>query len=218
MNQRVYVPTRGPVDWRARLADPQKHWRQGYSAHAVAQAWERAAGLPPEIAQLFDPAPELLLAIPEHGVALPGRGADSQCDVFALLRIGAQTCALTVEAKVNEPFDKMLGDWQTPFSDGKARRLAGLCDLLEIDPPPAQTRYQLIHRTAAAIIEARRFKTDRAAMIIQSFAADHRWHADFAQFAGLFGLDVPPGTAATVVLPSGLPLTLGWATGVPAAG
>ena len=217
MSHRIYVPTRGAQDWRARLADPKKHWRQGYSAQAVAEAWESAAGLPRDIARLFDPGAELLFAIPEHGVALPGRGANSQCDVFALLRIGGQTCALAVEAKVHEPFDKTLAEWQTPFSEGKARRLAGLCDVLQIDPLPDQTRYQLIHRTAAAIIEARRFKTDRAAMCVQSFATDHCGHADFAQFAALFGLDVPPGTAATVVLPSGLPLTLGWATSTFAA-
>ncbi|WP_413776936.1 DUF6946 family protein [Mesorhizobium sp. AR07] len=31
-------------------------------------------------------------------------------------------------------------------------------------------RYQLLHRTSAALLEAKRFKTDEAAMIVHSFS------------------------------------------------
>ena len=44
--------------------------------------------------------------------------------------------------------------------------------MLGIDTPPAPSlRYQLFHRTAAAVIEARRFGTDAAAMVVHSLLA-----------------------------------------------
>ena len=76
-------------------------------------------------------------------------------------------------------------------------------------------RYQLLHRTAAAVVEAARFKTDRAAMLVQSFSQEHRWFQDFAAFAGLFGLAPERGKPMRHILPSGRPLDLGWAVGAP---
>lgn len=213
MANRILIPTRSPDDWRLLLADPATQWRRGYSAMAAALSWEAAKGLPPEIEALFPEHPELLLAIPEHKVALPGGGRPSQCDVFALIRVGDATCALAVEAKVNETFGPTLAEWQATPSPGKALRLASICQMLGLSDPAPDLRYQLFHRTAAAVVEARRFKTDRAAMVVQSFSQDHRWHDDFARFAAQLGLDIPPGGSATTKLPCGLPLTLGWATG-----
>jgi len=210
---RILIPTSSPDDWRMLLADPATQWRRGYSAMAAALSWEAAKGLPPEIEALFPEHPELLLAIPEHKVALPGGGRPSQCDVFALIRLGDATCALAVEAKVNETFGPTLAEWQATPSPGKALRLASICQMLGLSDPAPDLRYQLFHRTAAAVVEARRFKTDRAAMVVQSFSQDHRWHDDFARFAAQLGLDIPPGGSATTKLPCGLPLTLGWATG-----
>ncbi|WP_102226675.1 DUF6946 family protein [Acidimangrovimonas sediminis] len=168
---RIYVPTRGLGDWRALLADPEKHWRAGYSAMAAARSWEAADGLPPEIAAMFVTNAELLLAIPEHKVALPGGRRESQCDVFALVRDGNETVSLAVEAKVAEPFDRTIGDWLRNASDGKRTRLAAICELLGCPPPPDDLYYQLFHRTAAAILEAKRFGTDTAAMVVHSFVS-----------------------------------------------
>jgi hypothetical protein len=83
---RIYVPSSGCNDWQRLLADPEKHWRPGFSAFATARAWEAADGLPQEIAELLGPDPELLLAIPEHKVRLPGWERTTECDVFALVR------------------------------------------------------------------------------------------------------------------------------------
>jgi len=213
MANHILIPSDGPDDWRRLLADPVTQWRRGYSAMAAALSWEAAKGVPPEIEALFPDRPELLLAIPEHQVALPGGGRPSQCDVFALIRIQNETCALAVEAKVNEPFGPTLAEWQNTPSPGKTLRLGSICQILGINDPAPDLRYQLFHRTAAAVIEAKRFKTDRAAMIVQSFSQDHRWHDDFAGFAAQFGLNIPPGVSATITLPCGLSLSLGWATG-----
>lgn len=34
--KRIYVPTEGPGDWRRLLAKPDLHWREGFSAKALA--------------------------------------------------------------------------------------------------------------------------------------------------------------------------------------
>ncbi|CUH81501.1 hypothetical protein SAMN04488093_10988 [Tropicibacter naphthalenivorans] len=210
---KIYIPTRTPLDWRALLGDPDKHWRAGYSAMAAAQSWEAAAGLPPEIAAMFAPDAELLLAIPEHKVPLPGRGAASQCDVFALVRESDRRIAVAVEAKVAEPFDRTIGDWMRNASDGKRARLSAICDLLGCSNPPEEMYYQLFHRTAAAIIEARRFGTEAAAMIVQSFSQEHRWYDNFAAFCDFLGASPNRNSPSTITAPCGMPLILGWATG-----
>lgn len=210
----ILIPTRSPDDWRALLADPVKHWKPGFSAMAAARSWEAAKGLPPEVAALLGPDATLLLAIPEHKVALPGKGRESQCDVFALARSGGQTLSVAIEAKVAEPFGPTIGEWLVGASAGKITRLAALCDLLGCAHPPTDAlRYQLFHRTAAAVIESARFKTDRVAMIVHSFTADHLWFADFAAFCGFLGHPATPDVPVEHRLPSGKTLTLGWATG-----
>lgn len=211
---KIFVPTTSPEDWRSLLADPEKHWKRGYSAMAAARSWEAARGLPPEIAAIFEEDTELLIAIPEHKVPLPGGTRESQCDVFAIVRTGAQTCSLAVEAKVNEPFGPTIGEWLIDASTGKRERLDSICSLLGLtDPPPDHIRYQLLHRTAAAIVEAHRFKTDRAAMIVQSFASDHAWYNDFASFCAALNVTDGRNTGLHLELPNNLPLTIGWATG-----
>lgn len=213
----ILVPTDGPDDWRQFLADPEKQWKRGYSAMAAALSWEAAAGsLPTEIAALFAGDIELLLAIPEHKVPLPGGRRESQCDVFALVRASNNTISLAVEAKVNEPFGPTVKEWMQNPSPGKRERISFICETLGLERPlPEKLRYQLLHRTAAAVIEAQRFKTDRAAMVVQSFSQQHRWFEDFALFCEAMGQHAELNQPFEIVLPSGLPLTLGWAVGAP---
>ncbi|RWG78558.1 hypothetical protein [Mesorhizobium sp.] len=215
---RIYLPSQGTEDWRRLLADPVKHWREGYSAMCLAQCWESAGGLPSEIARLLisiGPSPELLVALPEHKVPLPGsRLGDSQNDLFALIRAGDQTVAVTIEGKVDEPFDQPLGIWLANASDGKRNRLAFICDLLGLTQPlPDNIRYQLLHRTASAVIEARRFKTDLAAMIVHSFSPTRRWFEDYAAFVALFGATAGPDQLVRVHLEGTPRLYVGWASG-----
>lgn len=218
---RIYLPSPGPDAWKQFLAEPDKQWRKGYSARTLAHAWEAADGLPPEIAELFAGSagfrgkePELLLAIPERKVALPGGQRESQNDVFALVRVGDRTVSVAVEGKVNEPFGPTVGDWLRDASRGKQERMAFLCSSLGIsDPPPADIQYQLLHRTASAVIEAGRFKADAAAMIVHSFSPERMWFDAFERFVGLYGRTADPGGLVEVTLPIGKPLFLGWACG-----
>ena len=211
---RILRATTGPDDWKALLADPDKHWRTGYSAKTTALSWEAASpDLPPEIAALLGPGAALQLAIVEHKVALPGGQRASQCDVFALVAADAGDIALAVEAKVDEPFGPTLGEWMATPTPGRQDRLAAIADWLDLADPDPGLRYQLLHRTAAAVAEALRFRRPVAAMMVQSFSPENRWFDDFARFAAALGLDAAPGQAARRRLPCGLDLILGWASG-----
>jgi hypothetical protein len=211
---KILVPTNSADDWRTLLADPIKHWKIGYSAYATAQCWEAENGFPPEIAEILGSKTELLLAIPEHKVPLPGGSRDSQCDVFALGRVVDKTIAVSVEGKVDETFGPTIGEWHNNPSDGKIKRLTSICETLGLQyPPQPELRYQLFHRTAAAVIEAQRFGTDQAAMIVHSFSQEHRWFDDFSLFCELFGVKARRGVGHRVNLPDGQQLVLGWATG-----
>lgn len=84
---KVYVPSSSPEDWRRFLADPKKHWCTGFSAKTLAYCWESANGLPSEIASMLQPygnEVELLLAIPEHKVPLPGATRGESQTTFSL--------------------------------------------------------------------------------------------------------------------------------------
>src|SRR5580765_7557310 len=90
---KIFIPSQAAQDWKRLLAQPEKHWKPAFSAMSLAQCWEAADGLPPEIRALLATtnhtaleAPELLLAIPEYQVSLPGGARATQTDVFALVR------------------------------------------------------------------------------------------------------------------------------------
>lgn len=182
---------------------------------ATARSWE--AGFPPEIAGILGLRAELQLCIAEHKVPLPGGGFPSQCDVFALAHAGGRDMAVAVEAKVDEPFGPTLGEWMAKPSPGKQARLGAILDWLGLSAGAdlGALRYQLFHRSAAAIAEARRFRRPVAAMVVQSFSPHAAWFDDFAAFCALFGHSPSADTGVDVPLPDGLVLRLGWARGDP---
>jgi hypothetical protein len=203
-----------PQSWQGLLADPEKHWRIGFSARTLAHAWESANGLPPEISCLFGDSAELLLALPEHKVDVPGGSRPSQTDLFALLRWNGRTVALAVEGKVDEPFGPTVGEWLDAASDGKRLRLDYLRRVLGLrNDGLSNLRYQLLHRTASAVIEADRFRTDDAATIVHSFSSTGAWFDAFEAFAGQIGVCVEKDRLATTTTPNGKNLHLAWATG-----
>lgn len=216
MTNRILIPSKGPDDWQQFLAKPDLQWATGYSARTLAYAWEAANGLPPEIADLtsaaFGPG-ELLFAIPEHKTALPGGRRESQSDVFALVRHQAGLATYAIEGKVDEPFGPTVGEWLVDASAGKRERLDFILDLLGIQQCPDIIRYQLLHRTASALVEADRFGANLAGMIVHSFSPENRWRDEFHQFVELLGVAVNEGEAIQFQVPSGNTLMLGWASG-----
>ena len=217
-----YVPTRGAGDWQALLAEPEKQWKTGYSARALAHCWEDAHGFPPEIAAALaqaGPGPlaglEPLLAIPEHKVPLPpASGAPSQNDVWCLARSPAGLVSLAIEGKVAEPFGETVREWGPDSSPGRRERWDFLLRTLGLENGvPASTRYQLYHRTASALLEARRFQAGAAVMLVHSFHPEHRWYEDFLAFTELFGARPGLGRLARLGAPGGTELFAGWVVG-----
>lgn len=147
--KRIFVPTQSPVDWQRLLAEPEKHWKPGYSAHSLATCWERANGIPEEVSALLRShpdlsadAPSLVIGLPELKTELPGGGSASQTDLFAIVASGEKRVALGLEGKVAEPFGETLGEWLTDASAGKLERLAYLSQLLGLKTPlPPTIRY-----------------------------------------------------------------------------
>lgn len=218
----IYVPANGPEDWQALLADPRKHWRTGYSAKCFAHCWEAAGGFPPEVSKaLADSGQAELLALeplvilPEHKVPLPGGKTESQNDAWVLARNESGLVSIAVEGKVEEPFGEPLSDWFAIPTPGKRERLQYLANLLGIeDEFPPEIRYQLIHRTASAIIEARRFHAGAAVMVVHSFSPEMTWFNDFAAFCALFSdQEVEPGVIVPIGRPASVPSFLVWVVG-----
>ncbi|OYY75724.1 MAG: hypothetical protein B7Y43_18365 [Sphingomonas sp. 28-62-20] len=213
---KILVPSRGQDDWKRFLAQPDLHWKTGYSARTLAHSWEAAKTIPPEVAAIMSDAfgqPDLLFAVPEHKTLLPGGTRESQSDVLALVRHPGGLACYTIEGKVDEPFGPTVGEWSVDASPGKIERLAHLCSLLGMSECPSDVRYQLMHRTASALIEAERFDAKLAGMIVHSFSPERRWYAEFVRFAALLGCQIEPGRGATIKVPSGKSLVIGWATG-----
>ena len=216
---RIFVPSKGPNDWRSLLAEPDKHWARGYSARALAHCWELAEGFPREVLRLFSQDPVLakaepLLIFPEWKVALPGRGHPSQNDIWVLARAEESLISITVEGKVSEPFGETIGEWRSTPSQGRISRLAYLAEVLGLDDMiPDGVRYQLLHRAVSAILEARRFGADRAIALVHSFSPTNLWFEDFSAFVALFGTEAAVDQLITVRAANGFPLLLAWVHG-----
>jgi uncharacterized protein DUF6946 len=218
MNNRIYIPATKPEDWKALLADPEKHWRKGYSAMSLTYAWQSVNGFPPAVKHAFKESgidlfqgTEILFAFPEHQVSLPGGSAASQNDLYVLAKGKGQLISIAVEGKVSEPFDKKVSEWFQNPSKGKRKRLEYLCGQLGLDMDQVyDIRYQLLHRTASAVIEAERFNATSALMLVHSFSKTMEWFQDYADFASLYGIDADPNRIYPATSIHGIGLYLGW--------
>src|SRR5258708_34266471 len=108
--KRIVVPTESGKDWKRLLAKPDLHWKPGQSAMSAAASWEAEGDrLPRELSAAFAASQDpdlanldLLLAMPEWEIALPGGPTTSHTDVLALARNDRGLVAVAVEAKVDE--------------------------------------------------------------------------------------------------------------------
>ncbi|XOV83805.1 MAG: DUF6946 family protein [bacterium] len=74
-------------------------------------------------------------------------------------------------------------------------------------------RYQLLHRTASAVIEANRFHAQTAIMLVHSFSQEDMWYEDFTDFSALFGIAPIKDHAHFAGQKSVEDLYLGWIVG-----
>ena len=195
---RIFVPSLGTAEWRAKLADPSLHWRRNKSAWELAVSWEsrrsEVSGIPPEIEMAFNVHPtfvgaQLLMAVPEHRVRLDDDRRPSQNDLWAMLLLQNGCGSVAIEAKSGEEFDKTIEEWLIKESEGKIERLRFLTDILELkNQLPGHIRYQLIHRTASAIIEAIRWRAPTSLMLVQCFKESSSSWSDYCNFAEFLGI------------------------------
>ena len=221
--KRIFIPSQGAADWQHLLAKPELHWKRGYSAMTAANAWEAAGdGLPREITKLLDQAGtpalqalELLAAIPEWQVELPGGTRNSCTDVLALARNGAGLVVIGVEAKVLEDFGPTIAEKRRNASDGQGARLAYLHEILKVDRFDDSVRYQLLHRSASALLTAGAFHAATAVMLVQAFGTPAERRADFEVFRlAMKATEVAP-MLYQAPASGGPTLYLGWCDGDP---
>ena len=218
---RILEFTSGPQDWQALLADPEKHWKTGYSARTLAHCWEAADGFPPEIASALVKSKEPLLkninpilAVPEFKVPLPGGVRASQNDIFVLARASSGPVSIMVEGKVNESFGPTIDEWRNEASRGKQERLVFLLRTLGLSTVPSgSVRYQLLHRAASAIITGEQYRAVAGILLIHSFSHEHTGWADYQAFTRLFGVEAELGSIQLLSRIPSIPLFGVWVVG-----
>lgn len=230
--KKILVPTTSADDWKQFLAEPEKQWREGYSAMSLALSWEQAApAMPKEITRCLDGpgdnrlhSPSLLFAIPEYKVHLPGGRRPSQTDLLVLCRNDNGLVCMAVEGKVDEPFGPTLEEKLKNPSEGVLERLEYLLDTLglealarlepkELARKHGGIRYQLLHRAVSALLTAEEFHACTAVMMVHSFSKTDKWLSDYQDFACLFGKAAEIGTPIRAGIFGGVALYLAWAKG-----
>lgn len=159
------------------------HWKDGRSAKELARSWfRRESACPPEEMRLllegtfrtaiaFDEAnPECIIELDEF------KGEHRNCDLVVRCRAGAQLITINIEAKADEPFgDTTVGayyDQKINSASNVPKRIERLSVALFGRQPDAlirSLRYQLVHSTAATLIEAGANKAEVAVLLVQEF-------------------------------------------------
>ncbi len=216
MIPRLYVPVLAPEDVVRHLGKQEKHWKAGRSAHALASLWFSENALPPRVESALNSHPtfqsvELVDAFLERTVDLKTEGRASQTDLLAIISLNDGLAILAVEGKAGESFGKYVHKWRDG-SDEKEERLKGLCRLLGLASETAMPlRYQLLHRAASAILEAQRYRTKTAVLLVHSFSDDKKGFADFSAFLQALGFETPQlGALVGPVIRDGVSLYAGW--------
>jgi hypothetical protein len=200
-----YVPVE-KLDQVRDVVSPEK-WRPNRSAYELAVSWTRANGFPPSVKTLLDACQEfanakVIRGTFEHGDDLGGPRGPSRTDLMLHVRCGDSLGMIAVEGKVDEGFDKTVGDWVRAPKDGRIsgrpQRLEMLLRCLGISQSDvAGIRYQLIHRTASAVLEADRYHAHNAMMLVHAFtlgnpecnpARSEAQFDDFTAFAAILGI------------------------------
>ncbi|MGM0840274.1 MAG: DUF6946 family protein [Bacillota bacterium] len=218
---KYFVPTKGIDSWKEFLADPEKQWKPSYSAYELAKSWERADNLPSSVERAFKNSDiplfknvKVLYGFPEYKVSLPGGGAPSQNDLYLLANAGDVLLPIMIEGKVSEPFGEEVRVWkgENP-SVGKINRLHSILELLGLNEEEVlNKRYQLFHRTASAVIEAKNVHAQHALMLVHSFSKQAMWFEDYKEFVNLFGVRGKKDGVVGPVNVNGIHLYFGWVT------
>ena len=220
---RLHVPLKSPEDVKPHLGSPS-HYKEGYSAFCLVNGWMAENDIPELVRLTLDTVPALQQAVLLEGflereVSLGDGARNSQTDLLCLLGINKQLVVMSVDGKVREPFGNLVAkelETASAFKKSRIERLAQVLGLSLEDAKPL--RYQLIHRTAAAIYEAQRFHSGIAVMMIHSFDPADTGFADYRLFANAIGFrDVEPTYTVGPQSFEGVELYLGWTADRPSS-
>ncbi|MFZ4072065.1 MAG: DUF6946 family protein [Caulobacterales bacterium] len=216
-------PLLAPASVQPLLRDPTLHWKKGRSAYEGAHTWVTAnlqtpGGWPEEVRELLASSPdwataEVVTGFFEHATALDTAQRPTNSDLMIVAKTQSTLGVIAVEAKAGEPFGDTITAWNT--SPGRNNRLEWACNLFGVDPHSCgPLRWQLFHRTAAALLEAKRFLAPNAIMLVHDFAAEPCWVDDYRAFAQALsfseaGVDRLSGPRVI----EGVSLQLGWVRG-----
>lgn len=225
-SSRLAVPLRRPEDVIPHLG-ARHHWKQGHSAKALADFWWGATALPAPIRALLDQAPPVAGAelidgwLERETDLLDSEARASQTDLLALLGVGDALAVLGVEAKAGETFGPTVFAKLSDCSTGVQNRVEQLCQHLGLEYEAAQSlRYQLLHRTVATLLEAKRFRASKAVLLVQSFRDDPAGLEDYQRFVQSIGFpETGTGTLEGPRRFGAVDLWTGWVdSDVPACG
>lgn len=217
------TPLRSLADWQA--LHSARHWKAGHSAMEMARAWHHAQAFPPAVAEVLARGPFGTLVV-ERGIAeclteVPGAGRPSHTDLMVEARGPAGRVVIGVEAKVREAFGPRVDAWLNKEEPGRPRsnkelRLRGLCAELGLGPEAATTlalRYQLLHRSWAALAHAKETGARAAVLLVHSLAdgEDEDNLADYRAFTRALGFVAADLTAPMYLgVRGGLPFWGAW--------
>jgi hypothetical protein len=168
---RLHLPLIEPEDVVRHLGHQERHWKAGRSAHALTHMWAKENGLPRSIRSILQAHPtfrsaELIDGFLERQVDLGSAGRPSQTDLLAVIGLEKCIAIVAIEGKAGEPFGDLVSNWLNG-SDTKSKRLDALYETLGLSAVQAlPLRCQLLHRTASAVYEAKRYRTNLAVMSI----------------------------------------------------
>jgi hypothetical protein len=119
-----------------------------------------------------------------------------------------------VEGKVSESFGKTVVKWLgNDPSNGKLERLEFLISDLQLNQDEVlNIRYQLLHRTVSAMLEAKNINAPNALMLVHSFSDSYLGFEDYLEFARLLGLQADKEVIVGPVLLNGINVYFGWVT------
>ena len=193
-----YLPTKSAEDWKQLLADPSKHWKDGYSAKSLAVAWQDAHGFPLSVEKAFRGSNiptfqemTFVAGFPECKIQIPPvTRRPSQTDLMVIARGGRELIAIAVEGKVEESFGQLVGEWKKQDTNGKAERLEFLTETLELSIDAVENiRYQLLHRAVSALLAAGQFAANHSVVLVHSFSKKQTGFDDYSAFVKLFSVE-----------------------------
>ncbi|MCA1318395.1 hypothetical protein LC085_00610 [Bacillus tianshenii] len=170
-------------DWLTYAAPAKKggHLKDFRSAMELAKCWfqDGEAKVPEELETLLDSneiTKGLVIqeAYPEKETRLDNYGKGRNHDLVLLGEAGKERILLSVEAKADEAYGKVVGEYMKNVSgrSNVPNRIEQLTSSILGTKTSEHLRYQLLHAIAGTLIEAKEFGATQAIFLVHEFHSD----------------------------------------------